>query len=319
MPQVTMFPQEGFLRTVGGWLMSLLAATAGCGELREEMISEDGWGGCTDPDGYVIRERVEFLEPRCFTGDWLEAHYRSLAREKEPTEMYVFSHSDPALEERLEVGRLILFAPSPPPEGYANASGRSANEGPHEEEYQWGPRPLKWSGAAAHFFKVGNNAFFQYSDEEGRIHWRVIEGRNVLHGEIAPAVHVIFVGQTLWYYPSPESRRKARAEGVPVENPCSEGHRAMHFVVRDWNKTVIRRLANHYDALFAVPESLNLFFSSTYGMAAVSGQSVSFPSLEAAAAGYADLYDPRDGRRAYFRRVRDSGRIVERGFVRLDP
>ncbi len=312
-----MFPQKGFLRTVGGWLMSLLAATAGCGELREETISENGWGGCTDPDGYLIRERVEFLEPRYFTGDWLEAHYRSLAREKEPTEMYVFSHSDPALEERLEVGRLILFAPSPPPEGYANASGRSDED---EKEYQWGPRPLEWSGPAAHFFKVGRNEFFQYSDEEGRIHWRVIEGRNVLSGEIAADIHVVFVGQTLWYYPSsPESRRKAWIERVPVELPCSGGYRAMHFVVPEWNEEVIRKLANHYDALFAVPDGLSLEFSSTLGMAAVHGQDVSFPSLEAAAAGYADLHDPRDGRRAYFRRVRDSGRIVERGFVRLDP
>jgi hypothetical protein len=87
-----------------------------------------------------------------------------------------------------------------------------------------------------------------------------------------------FVGQTLRYYPSPESRRKARIEGVPVENPCSKGDREMHFVVPEWNEAVIRRLANHYDALFAVPEALNLFFSSTYGMAAVSGQSVSFVS-----------------------------------------
>jgi hypothetical protein len=313
------FPGKEMLRTTGWWPTLLMLVVAGCVELREEMILENGWYGCTDPDGYAIRQRVEFLEPCHFTGDWLEAHYRSLALEEDSTELYVFSHSDPVLDERLEFGRLILFAPSPPPEGDESASGRSANEGPDEEEYQWGPRPLKWSGPAAHFFKVGNNAFFQYSDEEGRIHWRVIEGRSLLSGEIAPDIRVIFLGQTLRYYPSPESRRKARIEGVPVENPCSKGDREMHFVVPEWNEAVIRRLANHYDALFAVPEALNLFFSSTYGIAAVSGQSVSFPSLEAAAAGYADLYDPRDGRRAYFRRVRDSGRIVERGFVRLDP
>jgi hypothetical protein len=316
-----LFPQKGLLRATGGWPTLLMLLVAGCAELREETVPEQSWGGCTDPDGYSIGERTELLEPRDFTGDGLEAHYRSLLRRGDPTELYVFSHSDAVLQERLEVGWLVRLAPSPAPEGDANGSRPAADEGRDEqtEEYQWGPRPLKWSGPAAHFFKVGSNAFFQYSDEEGRIHWRVIEGRNVLTGEIAPDIRVIFVGQTLRYYPSPESRRKARIEGVPVENPCSKGDREMHFVVPEWNEAVIRRLASHYDALFAVPEALNLFFSSTYGMAAVSGQSVLFPSLEAAAAGYADLYDPRDGRRAYFRRVRDSGRIVERGFVRLDP
>jgi hypothetical protein len=195
--------------------------------LSSESLSEGILGGreCGDPDGYVIRHQTEFLRAERFTSEWLVPHFRKLDESVEATEHYVFSFSDEEYLANIHERRLILPG---------------------------GPDPARFAGPAAHFFRIGENAFFQFEDAEGRTHRHVLEGRNVLSGEVLPGIEVIYVGQSLLYYPPLELRRKVWREHVEVPNPCEEGRRSLHLVVPGWSEESIRKLADYYDAPFQV-------------------------------------------------------------------
>lgn len=204
-------------RVAPTWLASLLLISS----LPATSLSPPAPRNRSSQKPYTNGGRAYKLEGNLFNEKYLTSFFKSILRRTEAEEVYVIATADP---------RFFLM-PTP-------AELRQMH-------------PLRTNEPIANFFKIKDNTFYQFRNQQGEIRWVTLQGKNVLE-PVIDGLRIYFANQVF-----------SRNEDEPSNHPSLREATLVLPAVAGLSKKQILEIIKYYDKLFDRPKGLSIEISET--------------------------------------------------------
>lgn len=202
---------------------------------------------CSDPDGFTIIKGLVYLDAQRFDSQSLSEYFRPFLDSPPDGEVYLTVTAD---------RQLVEMRQNPP-----------SPEGPPPPKPPY-PFPKRITTPLAYFYRIGENAFFQFRDKLGKTQWVVLEGRN-------------FFRDNPWRLQMLVASH-AFAARASFDGTCQDGHRDVALVVENLSQLSfesVEEILLDLDAVFSRPGQLSLSIYEDPGLAQLEKEAF-FPSLD---------------------------------------
>ncbi len=215
-------------------LTALFALGTACRVSGQEILQRTEV--CADPNGFVIELLSVYLPEEHFNEPDLRSYFGRLPLGRGSSELWVTASCDIEFLNALRKGSVPAA------------------------ELGLIKVPFETSKPLAYFFRLGDNAFFQYRDASGAVSWVVLQGENVFQRKVFDSAVVRFAGFKF---------------GRGVNDPCSKVGRQLWFVLPEIGQVdpqEVLELSRSYGRLFPYPEFLDVNFEQSFGWAGATGR-----------------------------------------------